>query len=157
MKTKMSFTILFALSLISSCCTKKACSGSFFKQISIVFKGYSAAELNTIRITAYMKGTDSIVWPTPTLPYYTLQDSSINFGREYVAGKDSFYLDQRYFIISAPGRSDTIHNISYQYSHHTVNCNQCPGDNQPVTDVVNFSYQYNDLTHHEGDTVFIVK
>lgn len=153
----LSFTLIVSSFLISSCCTKKKCLGNIYKEVTIVYKGYSGAELRAIRVSEYDKQTDSLVWPNK-ISYTTLiEDSILRLGQEYVAHPDSFYLDQRYFAIILPGHTDTIKNISYRHSHHTMNCNHCPGDNQLLTDVLNFSYEYNGVTHHEGDTVFVVK
>ncbi len=144
-------TVLF------SCCTKKLCTGEYYQNIKIAFQGYSSAELAQVTITEYDQRSDQALGPARIDHIGAQSDSLLLLGAAYTSNRDSFYLDQRYFIISRPDGSDTIKDISYQTVHHTINCNNCFGQRDMITDINNFSYTCRGRVYHESDTLLFVK
>ncbi|MBS1596434.1 MAG: hypothetical protein JST90_19135 [Bacteroidetes bacterium] len=143
--------------ILFSCCTKKFCTGEYYKDIRIAFQGYSGTELEQITITEYDKASGQAIGPARVSHIGVQSGSPLLLGNAYTYGRDSFYLDQRYFIISRPNGSDTIKDISYQTVHHTINCNNCFGQRDMITDISNFSYTCRGRVYHESDTLLFVK
>lgn len=150
-KTLLFILILYIIFSLASCCTKMGCLGAYYKEIIIVFRG---ASLNSL-IKEYDKNSGQLLNSYSISELSApLNDSIAKIGFQFTH-MDSFYLNQRFFVINSPLETDTISNINYQSTHHTIICNRCPGDNQQITDIVNFSYTFKGHTYSDKDTIFI--
>ena len=151
---RMSIIIICGLLAFNftSCCTKVGCLGAYYKEIIIVLRGVGFHS----SVEEYDKNSGQLVLPNRVNMNF-LQYNVIRIGDNYAPHPDSFFLNQRYFIIHTPSETDTIENINYQSNHHTVNCNHCPGDHQLVTDIANFSFTFRGHSYTEKDTIFITQ
>jgi hypothetical protein len=154
MKNKI---VLFFTLLLAGCCTKKLCTGRDHAVITVVFENYSGSDLSNIYLKEYdrisglqldsVSGKDYGVFLKPN----TLQ---LKFASGLV---DSFSDNKRFYVISPLNENDTISDISYQVSNHAINCNHCPGENDIVHDVTNFSVLCKGRRYQDGDTIFLYK
>lgn len=154
-----SFLSLMALLFVSSCCTKTGCLGQYYKEVKIVFVGYNKAELDSSSLKEYDKNSNRVLYSAAVNNSRYSDGYLVHLGSQFLSfaqGKDSFYLDQRYFVLSLMGQKDTIRDISYQSYLHSSDCSNC-GKKDFITDVSNFSCSFRGRTYTDADTIYVVK
>jgi hypothetical protein len=163
---RISAIAMIAISITTSCCTKKECAQSVntFNEIRIVFpltqlqldsfyhnfgwQGFTLTR-DSVYINEYNLQTGQLLSST------LLSSPDTSIGSGYVTPQLSFYLNQRFFTISRPGSIDTIGNISYTSNPVEYNCNNCPGEHDYKNTITNFAYTYKGKTCTAADTVLI--
>ena len=150
--------------VFTKCCCKKQCNkGGLLinEEIHIAFSGF-ATDLSKDSVYSGLidLGKDSVFLKEYDLSSGQLLQTTLltqlylDLGQQYVAVNDSLYLNQRFFIVTRPGETDTINNISYQIGRYEY-CNNCPGQHDYAPTVTNFTYSYKDVKHSYSDTIYI--
>ena len=93
---RMSIIIICGLLAFNftSCCTKVGCLGAYYKEIIIVLRGVGFHS----SVEEYDKNSGQLVLPNRVNMNF-LQYNVIRIGDNYAPHPDSFFLNQRYFII----------------------------------------------------------
>ena len=158
---------LIAVSVTSSCCTKKECaqSANTFNEIRIAFSGITQQQYDSLNHYFGWQGftltRDSVYLNEYNLQTGQLLSSTLlsspdtAIGSAYITPQLSFYMNQRFFTITRPGSIDTIGNITYTSNPVEYNCNNCPGEHDYKNTITNFTYTYHGRTLTARDTVLI--
>ena len=150
MKYRLAYVLLFFWSVIilAACCTKKFCLSPSPGDIHLAFRGFTGSGADSLYLNEYDKNGGLLLTTTP------ITQPTLDLGT-YDRYADSFYLNQRFFIITYPLHSDTINNINYQQYTYTINCNNCPGEKDVIWGIRNYTFNYNGVSHPQTDTIVI--
>ena len=152
--------------VFTKCCCKKQCGRGGLLINEEVHIAYSGFPTDLSKDSVYSGlvdlGKDSVFLKEYELTSKQLLHTTLltglylDLGQQYVATNDSFYLNQRFFILSRPGETDTINNIFYQMSRYEY-CSNCPGQHDYAPTIASMTYSYRGQTHSYKDTIYIAR
>ena len=149
--------------VFTKCCCKKECGNGRLlinEDIHIAYSGFTDLGKDSVYSGLIDLGKDSVFLKEYDLSSRQLVKTTLltglylDLGQQYVALNDSFYLNQRFFILTRPGETDTINNINYQIGRYEY-CSNCLGQHDYAPNVINFTYGYKGVKHSYSDTIYI--